>query len=151
MKGSVVSLQAEYSRTGQSGSPSPRLIRLIRQDTRTGLTLLPRKKKELNDTPARWKSIQKKYGLTRDDYKKILAEQNGVCFICQRSPEKIRPRRNLAVEHDHKTGRIRGLCCYRCNHVLLHRILGEDIEVLKRALKYLTRRTSYGKVPDGVH
>ena len=108
---------------------------------------MARKKKKLVDNPARWKRIQKLYNLSKEGYEKILSEQNGVCYICERSPDKIRPRRNLAVDHDHKTGRIRGLLCYRCNHVLLGRILRDDPVLLERALIYLKRETDYGFTP----
>lgn len=104
--------------------------------------------KKLNDSPARWREIYRKFGLTRDDYNKILQIQGGTCAICNRSPEKIRPRRNLAVDHNHKTGEIRGLLCYRCNHVLLGRILRDDVDMAKRTYLYLSTNKNYGRVPD---
>jgi hypothetical protein len=106
------------------------------------------KRKPLNDTPARWKRIKDKYGLTKADYEKILQEQNGACFICQRTPYEIRPRRHLAVDHSHSTGKIRGLLCYSCNHRLIGYLIKDDKEIARRLLKYLTRRTNYGKIPD---
>lgn len=106
------------------------------------------KKKVLNDSPARWKYIREKYGLSKEQYNAILLEQEGRCFICQRSPFEIKPRRNLAVDHDHKTGRIRGLLCYSCNHRLLGFIIKDRTDIARRLLKYLTRRTKYGNVPN---
>lgn len=107
-----------------------------------------KKRKPLNDSPARWKRLRTTYGLTREDYYRILSEQNGVCYICERPPEAIRPRRHLAVDHDHKTGRIRGLLCFNCNHKLLGWIIRDNIGMVRRLLKYLTRRTTYGKIPE---
>jgi hypothetical protein len=104
-------------------------------------------RKPLNDSPARWKAIEKKFGLTREQYLDILRSQDGACFICQRTPAVIRPRRNLAVDHCHKTGRIRGLLCYACNHRLLGYLIKDDVEKAKRLLKYLTRKTDYGVIP----
>ena len=107
-----------------------------------------KKKKPLNDSPERWRRIFKDFGLTKDGYNTILQLQGGTCAICQRHPDKIRPRRNLAVDHNHETGEIRGLLCYRCNHVLLGRILRDDIEMAKRTYLYLSTNKNYGRVPD---
>lgn len=76
--------------------------------------------------------IKKIYGITVDEYYNLLEEQDGKCAICQNKPKKQR----LAVDHDHKTGLIRGLLCTRCNHKLLGSAK-DNIEVLKRAVSYL--------------
>lgn len=64
------------------------------------------------------RSLQK-YGLTNADYSSMLEEQNHVCAVCKRPNDQLDPRtqkhRALAVDHDHKTGRVRGLLCCRCN------------------------------------
>jgi hypothetical protein len=111
---------------------------------------MARKKKEWkpHDSPARWKSLLTKYGLSRTVYEKILQEQRGVCYICEKSPAESRPRRNLAVDHDHRTGRIRGLLCFNCNHRLLGWYIRDDVAKARRIVKYLTRKTNYGTVPD---
>jgi len=77
-----------------------------------------------------------RFGITPNEYRAMLAEQGGVCFICQKPPRK---GRILGVDHDHRTGRIRGL---------LHAELGacntrlgwfnDDIEWFRRAYLYLT-------------
>ena len=62
-----------------------------------------------------WKSrLKNVYGISADDYGSMLQRQRGVCKICGR-PEK---NRRLAVDHDHKTGRVRGLLCTSCNRTL---------------------------------
>jgi hypothetical protein len=104
-------------------------------------------RKPLKDTKARWKRIEQKYGLTKEDYEAILQEQGGACFICRRTPYEIRPRRFLAVDHCHKTGRIRGLLCYSCNHRLIGYLIKDNIQMARRLVKYLSRKTDYGKVP----
>ena len=71
------------------------------------------------------------YGLTLAEYDKMFEEQNGTCAIC--NGINIDGRR-LFIEHNHKTGKIRGLLCYRCNTTL--GIL-ENIEFCKKANKYL--------------
>lgn len=63
---------------------------------------------------------QRRYGLSRADYERMLADQEGVCCICQR-PERTRPDgtpRPLSVDHDHVTKRIRGLVCNTCNRLI---------------------------------
>jgi ADP-heptose:LPS heptosyltransferase len=103
---------------------------------------------KFNDSPQRWRKIYKEYGLTKEKYTAILNLQKGCCAICLRFPEKIKPRRNLAVDHNHATGEIRGLLCYRCNHVLLGRIFRDDVNMAKRAYLYLKEKELiYGKVP----
>lgn len=56
--------------------------------------------------------IERTYGLGRDDYDTLLALQGGRCAVCRAKPKGKR----LVVDHDHKTGAVRGLLCARCNH-----------------------------------
>ena len=55
-----------------------------------------------------------RYDLTEDQYKKMLADQNGICAIpgCNRTHTA---KRKLCIDHDHATGAVRGLLCYGCN------------------------------------
>lgn len=86
--------------------------------------------------------LKKTYGITLDEYDQMLKDQNGVCAICEQ-PETVRPRRGkytdteirLAVDHDHVTGRVRGLLCKKCNIALGH--LGDSVDRLRRAITYL--------------
>jgi hypothetical protein len=56
--------------------------------------------------------LKRKFGMTLDDYERMLKAQGGVCAICgEARPEE----RTLHVDHDHETGAIRGLLCFRCN------------------------------------
>lgn len=58
------------------------------------------------------KHLQRKFGLSLADYNKMLADQGGVCKLCGGvTPGGMR----LAVDHDHNTGKVRGLLCQRCN------------------------------------
>lgn len=59
--------------------------------------------------------VAKTYGITGDDYAALLKRQGGRCAICRARPKSKR----LAVDHDHKTGAVRGLLCSRCNHELM--------------------------------
>lgn len=58
---------------------------------------------------------RKQLGLTDEGYEALLAAQGGGCAICGRPPSE---RRRLDTDHDHKTGRVRGLLCHRCNRAL---------------------------------
>lgn len=72
------------------------------------------------------------FGITWDEYDFLLAAQNYRCAICDGKPRK----HALAVDHDHKTGEIRGLLCSKCNH----RLLGsahDDPARLRKAADYL--------------
>lgn len=74
------------------------------------------------------------FGITLEQYNSMLEEQGGVCWICLRPQMK----KFLAVDHDHKTNRIRGLLCGLCNQGLGS--FGDSPELLHRAIKYLRRR-----------
>jgi hypothetical protein len=86
---------------------------------------------EIRRTEAQERLIVKKYGITEDQYQAILALQNGVCAICNRHQRICR----LSIDHCHKTGKVRGLLCRRCN-----RNIGrffDSPQVLHRAAEYL--------------
>lgn len=59
--------------------------------------------------------VEKVYGITAAEYDALLKRQGGKCAICRATPRSIR----LAVDHDHKSGAVRGLLCSRCNHDLM--------------------------------
>jgi hypothetical protein len=84
--------------------------------------------------------IARKFSLTVEQYNEILASQGGVCKICRKQCDR---RRNgltkalapLCVDHDHKTGAVRGLLCSKCNSAL--GLVNDDVETLRRAIDYL--------------
>ncbi len=55
--------------------------------------------------------LKKNFGITLEDYDRMFAEQKGLCKICGGDT----PNKRLAIDHDHKTGKVRGLLCLRCN------------------------------------
>lgn len=80
---------------------------------------------------------RKDYGMSEADYAAILKRQKGVCAIC-RQPETAKRNgqiKALHVDHDHATGKVRGLLCSRCNTALGG--FGDDIKRLNRAIRYL--------------
>lgn len=82
--------------------------------------------------PERRRHISRKhiYGISEAEYKKLLTQQKSVCKIC-----KKKDHRHLGVDHDHKTGKIRGLLCQKCNAGL--GMFLDNVFSLKRAIKYL--------------
>ena len=65
------------------------------------------------------------------EYDRLLDKQNGVCPICLIGPKT----RRLNIDHDHRTGAIRGLLTHRCNRGL--QMFNDDPERLRRAADYL--------------
>lgn len=79
----------------------------------------------------------REYGITIEDYDTMLKSQDYKCAICRCRIEdlgkyKYRP---LFIDHNHKTGRVRGLLCNNCNFILGH--AKDDISILENAIKYL--------------
>lgn len=70
------------------------------------------------------------YGLTPEQYQAMLQSQGGRCKICGRT-EKTR----LAVDHCHKTGKVRGLLCTKCNSAL--GLFGDNVAIFQSAINYL--------------
>ncbi len=79
-----------------------------------------------------WK-LKDQYGITPEEYDKILAHQGWVCFICQRPPKPGGKR--LSVDHDHTTGLTRGLLCWGCNSALGK--FRDSTEKILRAAAYI--------------
>ena len=77
--------------------------------------------------------LRRSYGMTIEEYEEILASQGGVCAICEKPP---RSDISLHVDHDHASGRRRGLLCFSCNNALGNS--GEDVERLLAFVDYLT-------------
>lgn len=92
--------------------------------------------------------MQAVYGIDAAEYDRVLAVQDGRCAICLTRPRT----RRLAVDHDHETGKIRGLLCTRCNHGLLGRAHDSEV-MLGRAIAYLRRPPAQTGEPigDDVH
>ena len=79
------------------------------------------------------------YGLPLDGYNALVARQNGRCAIC-RSQTPGRDDRHWQVDHDHVTGKVRGLLCVPCN--LLLGCCKDSPELLASAIVYLRKSSS---------
>lgn len=70
------------------------------------------------------------YGITGDEYAAMLLRQGG-CAICG----ETRHRKQMHIDHDHSTGQVRGILCFKCNVGLGN--FGDSAENLRAALAYL--------------
>lgn len=90
------------------------------------------------DNPERSKAsvrnatLKKKYGITLEDYTALLSKQRGQCRICGTLKSEWG---QLAVDHNHDTGAVRGLLCFNCNTSIGK--MGDDPKLLRRAAEYL--------------
>jgi hypothetical protein len=84
------------------------------------------------------KRLMDDYGLTLDAYNEILKEQGGCCAICESGTADMNGRKNMFhVDHDHNTGKIRGLLCHNCNVSL--GLMKDSPLLLLKAAEYLNR------------
>lgn len=84
--------------------------------------------------------LKKKYGLEYGEFDAWWIVCRGKCFICERDMSKPTNGRGqslltVAVDHNHKTGKIRGLLCNRCNKGI--GFFNDNISLIKKAIKYL--------------
>jgi len=79
----------------------------------------------------------KAFGLTPDQYQAMVDAQGGVCAICGCPEVTMRAGllKTLAVDHCHRSGKIRSLLCERCNTVLGK--CNDDVELVEKILAYL--------------
>ncbi len=83
---------------------------------------------------AKWKSdLKRQYNITPIDYDAMYEEQEGCCAICFTHQSSMKYR--LHVDHDHKTGKVRGLLCKNCNLALGN--FQDSVELLAKAIEYL--------------
>lgn len=72
----------------------------------------------------------KSYGLTVEDYQQMWDSCGGVCEICGSASE-----RRLCVDHNHITGKVRGLLCSKCNSAI--GFVKEDLSLVEKLIDYL--------------
>lgn len=83
--------------------------------------------------------LGRKFGITPEQYNEMLIKQNGVCAICLKPEIRCVKGRisNLAIDHNHITGKIRGLLCYSCNIGL--GMFKDNSQTLRNAILYLEK------------
>lgn len=92
-----------------------------------------RKWNTANPKKRRNNALVRMYGITVEQYDKLLAKQGGVCALCGKVPGK----RHLSTDHNHSTDVVRGLLCSECNTAL------ERVEIpgwSKKAARYLKEK-----------
>ena len=92
-----------------------------------------RAKKPLRDHRAN--NLKKTYGISHEDYDRMLEAQGGGCAICGATDSRTGRSDYLYVDHCHETGQVRGLLCGPCNSGIGY--LGDSIDNLEAAIKYL--------------
>ena len=89
------------------------------------------KAKECNKYNRQW-HFKDKFNLSHEEWLEMWEYQEEKCAICG----IVFPTPSDAcVDHDHKTGEIRGLLCRKCNRGIGH--FNDDIELVTKAMKYL--------------
>lgn len=80
------------------------------------------------------KLLKKKYGITTNDYDRMSQKQKHCCAICKKPG--IDFKTGLGVDHDHDTGKVRGLLCVKCNTAIGSL---NGIELLRSAIRYFRK------------
>jgi hypothetical protein len=95
-------------------------------------------RKLYDSTIKRDKELQMKYGISLEQYNNMKIQQEYKCYICQRHEKEF--KRSLAVDHCHKTGKVRALLCGHCNAALGN--FYDSVELVEKAKQYLDKFNS---------
>lgn len=98
--------RAWYSRHRREKDPA------VREAAREALRRWRRENKDRDCERNRRGHLKRTYGITLEDYTSMLARQGGGCAVCGRKPDAGEV---LSVDHNHKTGTVRGVLCRVCN------------------------------------
>lgn len=82
----------------------------------------------------RERSFQRWYGISVEQVEAMITLQGGVCAIC---PRPISLGKYTHVDHNHSTGKVRGVLCIGCNHLLGK--ASDDVSILRSAIDYLEK------------
>ena len=100
---------------------------------------------EYNNYVAEWRAknperqhkteIKRRYSLSIEDYNSMLTKQKCKCKICGKQHDPSLKRGRLYVDHDHDTGKVRGLLCGPCNSAIGY--FNHDIKIMAKAIQYM--------------
>lgn len=119
----------EYSRRYREKYPEDPKVKKIRHEDWSAR----------NPDKVRNNALKSAYGITLEEEQRMIKAQNGCCAICKK-PETVKDYRldrvkNLCVDHNHDTLKVRGLLCSRHNKAL--GLFDDNIELLQQAIEYL--------------
>lgn len=96
-----------------------------------------RHREKLGRSKIREKEVLRIYGLTSDALDGMKASQGGVCAICKKTTNWERKKGELVIDHDHKSGKVRGLLCHPCNTAI--GMMADSPARLRAAAEYVER------------
>lgn len=80
--------------------------------------------------------LQKRFGISQLEYEQMFEAQDGVCAICKKF-RLNKGKKYMAVDHCHKTGKVRGILCHFCNRAI--GLFDDDQKLLTQAIEYLAK------------
>lgn len=78
------------------------------------------------------------FGINQNDYDQMRIMQNDACAVCERPFSQLNSKQ-IYIDHDHQTKRVRGIVCARCNTFLMVLDASDSESWLQKARKYLTK------------
>ena len=126
------SIEKEESHFGKRYDYPTKLLSWCKECERTRKTEAARKR--FTDPASRANETQRqklwRYGLTPTAYSQLVDQHGGRCAVCNTEAD-------LRIDHDHTTGKVRGLLCHHCNVALGH--FKDSIPILNNAIDYLCK------------
>ena len=87
----------------------------------------------------RARMLREEYNMTPEEYVELFEKQNGCCAICETEESGHNMTKELLIDHDHITGKVRGLLCMECNFLLGKAKADDGNKLLISSLFYLKR------------
>ncbi len=145
LRGECKSCSSEDKRRRYLADPEAAIARVKRwqqeNPERVNATQRARRAKPEAKRRERAGHLMRKFGMTIEQYDTMLEAQGGGCFICGRPP---RNDISLHVDHDHATGKVRGILCFCCNNALAD--FQENPELLKKAASYVSSHANQDEI-----
>lgn len=99
-------------------------------------------KKEIYKRDRKWGHKKERYSISKNQFEKLLAEQNNACAICRVPVKNL--NRMICIDHCHTSGKLRGLLCHNCNSGI--GLLKDNIQILEQAIQYLRSFNEFTRV-----
>lgn len=113
---------------------NPQYIKTYQKTHKEEIAIRMRIYYDTNKNKVRSDTLKRRYGIDVEQQKQMYISQNGVCAICGK---KFKNGKDMHVDHNHVTGKIRQLLCNRCNFLIGN--ANEDIFILSNAIAYLQK------------